>query len=536
MKNSNSREVSLYLLKEKYFQDFQAMYALKQKIPLLKGLPFNGYFVPLPDIPEPPDWVDSIRLLVEASTDLGLNSQYPAGLLYILFNDKHFVFSFGHAWRSLKSEWVDQDFGKRVALNSIPQGQLSELKAEQVFAAWHLSSERSPAPSSLSSFNLESDRDLVHAIEGKPRAEIAKIIGTSIRGGISLRFSVDFSKMQDALSVVCQLGDADDYIRIWPELDNLRLIKDDLVIEGLDSSLDEFLKSGMGLDKLNLIAPTLKNSELPFPSSFWIGRLGRKGNSGQTTNPYLSIHSWLFKLEHRKLNPAVEIARSDKVHFFDSDGEELATVSVYDCIAYESSINRDEKSIGCVLSGGRWYEVSFDFIESINRELDQINVVGIAPLREWDGILPEGDYNRQCENISQGLLLFDAKNIFYGGGKSQFEFCDLYDVKSKTLFFVKHIGSSSHCSHLSEQMRRTVDNLFGIDGEFRSKLKEKMGAEYPDFDTDWLDSRPRSFDFNLCVVSMGKNLSDFPFFAKCGLARVVKDLKRRDFNISFVSV
>lgn len=89
-------------------------------------------------------------------------------------------------------------------------------------------------------------------------------------------------------------------------------------------------------------------------------------------------------------------------------------------------------------------------------------------LPAWNGTDDEGAYNIACGNLGP-FLNCDAKNIFYGGGSSQLEFCDLVDLNRKTLFFAKIVSKSSGMSHLIEQVRRTAQLLFSVDDSYRKK-------------------------------------------------------------------
>ena len=63
-----------------------------------------------------------------------LQSQTPGGLLVVRRAGSTFVMTFGHAWQKLEDVWLEQDFGRRVALNSIARNNILEIRAEQVFA------------------------------------------------------------------------------------------------------------------------------------------------------------------------------------------------------------------------------------------------------------------------------------------------------------------------------------------------------------------------------------------------------------------
>lgn len=66
---------------------------------------------------------------------------------------------------------LERDFGRRVALNSIAKNGLVEIRAEQVFARWHLASDRAPRASAVEEFPAVSHSCLS---EGFSRRRIAR--------------------------------------------------------------------------------------------------------------------------------------------------------------------------------------------------------------------------------------------------------------------------------------------------------------------------------------------------------------------------
>lgn len=152
----------------------------------------------------------------------------------------------------------------------------------------------------------------------------------------------------------------------------------------------------------------------------------------------------------------------------------------------------------------------------------------------WNPGEKEREYNIRCAQ-KKGFLFFDAKNIVYGGGQSKFEFCDFLDPKTKTLFFAKIATQSSGISHLVEQVRRTAELLFSTDGAYRSKLSDVFQKVHPNADRKWLDSRPANHEWRLCMVSLGKDALQLPFFARSGVVRAYNDLTRRGHLVSFVA-
>lgn len=170
--------------------------------------PLEGFFVPMPARQIEPPWLNVVRsILVNANTPT-LLGQSPAALLVITRGQKTFAVTFGHAWQKLKDEWLEQDFGRRVALNSVPREQLLEIRAEQVFAKWHVSNERAPRASAVEEFGVEFDRDLVAVVEGVPSKSLVAKLGSSIRGGTSLRLHVPFKTLGDVLDKTGTLFDS----------------------------------------------------------------------------------------------------------------------------------------------------------------------------------------------------------------------------------------------------------------------------------------------------------------------------------------
>lgn len=109
-------------------------------------------------------------------------------------------------------------------------------------------------------------------------------------------------------------------------------------------------------------------------------------------------------------------------------------------------------------------------------------------------------------------------------------------LPTRTLYFVKHPTGSAGVSHLCEQVRRTVEMFFAPDPSYRKKLIERVKAAGKGWSVDWMDSQPKRHEWNLCLVLMGKQINQLPFFAKCGIARLLRELEKGGFNVFFQAV
>jgi uncharacterized protein (TIGR04141 family) len=513
--------LTIFLLRSEQVAGFEHWLAgVQPPAALSLSDPLDGVFLPLPSTPHQPPWVDEVRSLLQAPGALALNSQSPAGLLVVRRNGRTFVVTFGHSWQKLEDQWLEPDFGRRVALNSIARNQLVEIRAEQVFAKWHLANERAPKATSVTEFNVEFDRDLVAAVEGVPSDQA---LGKSVRGGTSLRLKLPISQLASILDKSIQLFGSDAYKKTWPEFDNLTPVRDQALTAKLETQLDVELQSGAAAKTLVMFTPAQRRDETLVVDSYVYGRMAQPA----VMRPYLTVDSWLDFVKGKGDTPSVDEAKGTPVHLLDEGDEEIKSCSAFDCFGYELSLGGQQY----VLSSGVWYHVVGEFVARINKIVKGIDSPSVAPLA-WNQVESEGEYNTRCAK-QPGFLHFDAKNVMFGGGQSKFEFCDLLHLKKRTLYFAKIASKSSGMSHLVEQVRRTSELFFSADGAYRRRLAKVVAKQHPKVDLDWLDVRPRAGDWNLCLVSLGRPAPKLPFFAKCGLAKLHKDLTERGHGISF---
>ena len=490
----------------------------------------DGKFFPiLPKAGRIPVWVEVVNSLLSRPLDEDMNSRSPAGILQINRNtgiNRTFLICFGHAWQRLDDRWLEPDFGLRVALNSIPKENVVEIRAEQFFARRHLSSERAPYASSVDEFGVDFDRDLVAVVEGEPL--LCPTFGSILRGGTSLRISLDASLLTlgDILDNCLARFQSLEYTKDWPDVDKIALVRDKDIICRLDDHLKSDIASVEARSKITLFTPTQRRGDSILADSYVYGRLSKS----PVISPYLTITGWIDYITRKQIAPSVEAARHTPVHVLDESGAESHSCTVYDCIGYEYSDNRTTY----VLSSGIWYEVVSDYVAKINNVVSAISHPD-RQLPAWNRIEREGQYNARCVQ-ENGLVNCDAENIHYGGSGSQFEFCDVLDVQSKTLYFAKIAAKSSGMSHLLEQVRRTAHLFFSTDSTYRSKLRNHFDGHHLMADLTWLDSRPKQGDWELCMVSLGRNKDDLPFFAKCGLAKLYKDLIEQGHKVTFIGV
>jgi uncharacterized protein (TIGR04141 family) len=540
--SNNRQTVTIFRLRSAALPDIRLSFPPTGGKALKPDIGIEGYFYPLPDEPEVPDWLTSIELVCAHDNDSQKNplrGQHPGGVLVMTKGTMDYLLTFGTAWMKIRDEWIDLDFGRRVTLNVTPKGGLSEVKSEQVFAGWHMAQERSPSPSKVERFNVEANRDLVHGVEGRPKTDDALILGARVSGHSALHATIDFTKLSEVIEYLEDVQSRSTYKTDWKALSGLSRVSDSVISTQLDADLDSFLRAlpANGFSVPILSAPATKRFPDLFPYSFRIGKMKKAGKSAAATEPYLYAGNWISTLRKQKKSPSLETARRTPVHMFDSHEKELDQLqtTVYKCLGFETQLTIAGISRAFVLSSGHWYEAEDSLVASVTKCVEALTAPTFLRLKAWDQLMNEDAYNLACAAPANGLHLLDRKNIFYGGGSSQFELCDLLDVQNRTLYFVKHIGKSSQMSHLGEQVRRTVELLYGPDSGFRTAVESMFTKKCPAL-AGTFSTRPRPGDFKLCLVSMGVRPTDFPFFAKVGLTKVVTELEHAGHDVHVLTV
>ena len=242
MKSTTS--LSIFLLKQGKEKDFDRDVGDDRTARLSLASPLEGFFSPLRAEAKNPTWAPAVAGLLQPPGLIDLETQSPGGLLFVRLKGRAFVLTFGHAWMRLRNEWLEHDFGRRIALNLMREDSLLELRTEQVFAKWHLASERAPRGSSVDSFGVEFDRDMVSVVEG---LSTEALFGRAIRGGTNLRVAIDIDDLPVLLDRSLIEFASNAYQKRWPDIDNLVAVRDPVVVGMLEKDLDAEL--GWGRDR-----------------------------------------------------------------------------------------------------------------------------------------------------------------------------------------------------------------------------------------------------------------------------------------------
>jgi len=336
--------LTVFLLKKDQVDDFTKTLVTPQEWQVPLSPPLTGLFLPFSSPLGEPEWVSTLRPFLTGPIGIDMRSKAPSALLLLEHQARTFVVTFGHAWLKLKDEWVERDFGLRVALNAIPKDEVVELRSEQVFAKWHLASERAPRAASVDEFGVDFDRDLVAVVEGVPRPSTG--LGATVRGSTSLRVKLPMSSLLTTLDTALNFYGSDAFRKDWPDIDRVNVVTDKTVIPVLEQQLDGDLKDDKRRRRIVMFTPSEKRGDSIVADSYVYGSLTKNAPS----RPYMTIENWANEIAGKHLVPSVAQAKQSKVHMFEDLNGQQWTHSAFECFGYETSIGGQVY----VLSSGVW--------------------------------------------------------------------------------------------------------------------------------------------------------------------------------------
>jgi uncharacterized protein (TIGR04141 family) len=139
----------------------------------------------------------------------------------------------------------------------------------------------------------------------------------------------------------------------------------------------------------------------------------------------------------------------------------------------------------------------------------------------------EDEYNKSVNAQDGNYCLMDKKMIYYGGGYSKIEFCDLYHI-NKVLFHVKIYGGSAVLSHLFNQAFVSSE-LFCSDEKFRTDVNNMLDSSHKIQNVSSVDCR--DYSIVLGILSNSVKPLNIPFFSKVSLRNVWKQIESFGYKV-----
>ena len=472
-----------------------------------------------PPVNKPPDWSKffdeyiDIRALGKTST--------TAAVLAVKVENRWFAVVFGQGGRYLlQPECWEERFGLLVALNSIGHDRISSIDKRTFDALATHSRIQSAQEATPQDFGLDVEQDMVRAVTGSP---LNKLLGQRLTGKDALRAAVRI-KIEQTSSLLKNYKEqfnSENYKEYFPWVDHIGEVNNKSDIKKLDEILENRIK------QRDLASCWLAVPEIIEWGQIDGFRYGFKKNQNPKHNN-INFSKFLEEMGD-SVDITISYLRRHQIYCIGDDDQKVHQWTVYKCIYCELDHQHDTY----VLSGGKWYLVTRNFVKKVNDFFDKITRYTYA-LPVFNDKSEENYNTRIAKEIPDTYALMDRKLIMYGGGHNKFEFCDLY-TKNRDIIHVKRYGQSKVFSHFFAQGTNSGE-LFHTQSEIRKLVNRKLPISHKIVDCDKRPS-PGEYQVVFAIVSDSEEEDiTIPFFSRLNLRAAVRRLEGYGYRVALAKI
>jgi uncharacterized protein (TIGR04141 family) len=422
----------------------------------------NGVFFARPPDPHPTDWLDFVEPIANGVLD-GAQISSMGCLAITCVSGRYFALSFGTGWTFLEPHTYERDFGLRVVVNAIDPGQLRALDARSLGVVALDQRMQTSRRTTLTDFGMNIDRDMLTGVTGN--AQNASVLGSTVTGrdSLKIRREIGWEDVKGLLEELLDLWESDTYrANSFDWIDHFGVVRDHSLVLDLERSLMQGIQSG-DLDNIYLTVPEVIDWDSP---TFKY----QKKKAGQP-HPDVDWKTYLEFLTSSGKSPSIELIKRQSIHCFMGDAEEpIHSWTVFRCLYVE--LEHSDKTY--VLSGGAWYGVASEYIDSVNQDVQRIPECALPLARTSCG--NEDKYiDDHCGDNGPGFKQLHRRSITHGGGHGSIEFCDLMSHDNHLVHIKRHKANDGPdpLSHLFSQ-GIVSSQLMMSDQEFRRKVNAKL--------------------------------------------------------------
>ncbi len=507
------RHLSVFLLKEGV--DWRSAVRGREDLkayPLSEASGIQGELYVKPMRPHPPWWLEFMQPAIESMiTDQNVGTMSAA--MFLEVDDRAVAFTFGFGRHIVDHHMVEPDFGLKAALNAIDPDRLRSLDVRTYESVALLTRRQVSQSSSTAAFLVDPLRDVLTKVVGSPQSST---LGTRLTGreSLSLTIPVDVTDLADVARRLISLCGSDNYKEKFGWIDQVQPVREPDDIERLDANLMDALEEPTVHNVLYLASPEILEWE---DVEFF--RYTSQRAKDDTEFQELDLDDYLLTTEVRRKPPSAESLKSDRVQMKRAGvAEPMTLASIYRCIVFESTLDAQRH----VLLAGDWWRIDKDFVEEVEGQLDQIPVSDLRFPAPQHGE-HEKDYLIRSVDELEGSVLLDRRTVWYGGGRSQIEVCDIL-TEDGVFIHAKARGRSTTLSHLWSQGTVSAE-AFASDETFRQKARDLL----PDDRGDLLSvDRPVQGAHAVVYLIIGADQEapwrSLPFFSKVALMQASRQL------------
>lgn len=479
------------------------------------GIHGELYFLP-PSSDEPPAWVRPLTSLT-AEVPL-LTAANPGAVLLFRSAERWFAAAFGRGHLRLQAGMLVDDFGLRVAANRLDPDGVVSVDSRAVEQTVFLNRRQASRGTGLGTLGVESDRESIHALTGRPRDTDfgRRVTG---RAGFHLTRPVAPEELPVLAADLLIAYEAHDYEAAFSMLDRQRAVIDPTLI----AELDDLLVGG-------LAQPERGGAYLAPPEIVdWANVAGFRfsGDPRGVRRVDVSFDDYAALVEN---DIRLDRLHEDRLSLITRDTDRRIPWPVYRCLIAE----RQTEDGVYVLSDGRWWRIHPDFIAEIDGIVASVPEaqVPLPPYLATDA--SETEYNTRAAAGIEGAVALDADLARVRGERGPIELCDIAGPGLR-LIHVKRGVRAEKLSHLFAQAVGSAEALRHLP-EIRAQLRARLEPSLPVVAAQIADERmnPQAWEVVIAIVApLARVPRGLPFFSRAHLARAVRTLRRLDYQVAY---
>lgn len=447
--------------------------------------------------------------------------------------DHLFAITFGSGFQLLKSDAFVPNFGLKCVLNLVSSNNgLRKISKYDISSSPKQTSQQLSKKGSQVDFTLDYQTDILTGITGnfddksKKDKILIEYIGKTISGSnsFSVNAQANIKNVDKILKLSVIAYEAQKYKRkgfAW--IDNVSYIKhDNMLLEKLNNELDRKLADiTEESDQIWFAVPEIVRWE--DIEGFYFGR--------QTTVLKDDLNLIEYKQYIKRKEEAVfNIEKLKQSHIYAKNAKGDGYLHCWDAFqCLNAELELDSKTF--MLINKNWYEINKNFQDETNKKFESYfnNKSGLNFID--CNYKDEDTYNKELSK-QKNLICLDRNTVFYGGGQSQIEVCDILDENNKKLIHIKKYSGSSVLSHLFSQGLVSMQLLIR-DGKFRKKVEQKISSLKGS--TFSFEGNARKYDVVYGIITKsGSQSLNIPFFSKVNLNSVCDRLcQEMNVNVCF---
>lgn len=495
-----------------------------QNYALADNLDIDGVLYVKESAEKRPSWGSALDEVTGQSIP-NLSNRSSSAVLLLRIDDDVFAFTFGYGRYLLEQSLFVQDFGLRTALNTLDEKSLRSVDLHTLEDQPVQKKSQAARDSEVGVFGIDILRDVLRAVTGAPKRGVGL---TQIAGGdatFSFSTEMEAADFPELARRIKGYYANEDYKTSFSWVDNVRKIKDDASIDGLNAQLAHAVS--VRDPGIMITLPEIGAWDTILGFSFTRNK--------DRVRPVIETIDYIDTIPDLA-TLTVDCLKRDRLFVHDVDGN-ITDHSVYRCIYFEITDGDKTK----IVFDGKWYEIDATFIGRISATLNMIPIspLGFPAVYVWDEeekskIESEGDYNLRAATAHRYFLL-DKQLVKTDRTTSPIELCDLL-TPNKQLIHVKHRkGGSAGLSHLFAQGGVAAEIMLG-DKAFRKKARTVLRGVNPAArDLVPLDNL-RSADYEIVFLILGEGSAtvkqNLPFFSKVNLSKAFENRTQRGFRVS----